>query len=251
MTLEPVLFVPDAHHPFADMKAWALLLKVGKALKPKHLVCIGDFMDCVSISSHSKDPARKALLSEELDYANLRLDELDALGAANKKMILGNHEHRNDRYVADRAPEYSGLVTLPDRLRLKDRGWSCTPYKKATKLGKVFLTHDVGAAGRNATFKALDTFQHSVVTGHAHRMQYVVEGNATGEQKLSAQFGWLGDVAHISYMHEFNAKRSWALGFGVGHLDAKSGVCYIVPVPIVRVGKAHTCVVNGAYYEVR
>src|SRR5690606_24412149 len=247
--LEPVLFVPDAHHPFADMKAWRLLLKVGKALKPKHLVVLGDLADFYAVSSHSKDPSRKALLREEVEFVRARLDELDALGASTKLFIEGNHENRLARYLADKAPELFDLVSPEGLLQLKARGWKFTPYKHSDRLGKLWITHDVGTAGRYATYRALDTFQHSSITAHTHRMGYVVEGNAAGEQKLSASLGWLGDVTQIGYMHRFNALKNWALGFGVGYLDPRTKVVYTDPVPIVKGGKTYTCVVNGALYE--
>jgi hypothetical protein len=249
MTLEPILFVPDAHHPFADMQAWRLMLKVGRALKPKHLVVMGDLADFYAVSSHSKDPARKALLQDEVEYVGHRLDELDALGATRKIILGGNHEDRLTRYLADKAPELFGLVDIPDVLDLKHRGWAYTPYKHAARLGKLWITHDVGTAGRYAAFKALDTFQHSSLTAHTHRMSYVVEGNATGEQKLSATFGWLGDVKAIGYMHRFNALKNWQLGFGLGMLHPKTQIVYVTPVPIVKVGKTYTCVAHGVYYE--
>lgn len=248
-TLEPVLFVPDAHHPFADMKAWRLLLRVGRALKPKHLVVLGDLADFYAVSSHSKNPARRASLAEEVEYVGHRLDELDALGARNKLFVEGNHEDRLSRYLSDRAPELFGLVSTDDLLGLKRRGYTFAPYKHALRLGKLWITHDVGTAGRYAAFKALDTFQHSSITAHTHRMSYVVEGNATGEQKLSTTLGWLGDATQIHYMHRFNVLKNWALGFGIGYLDRKSGVVYVTPIPIVKVGRRYTCVVNGTLYE--
>lgn len=249
MPLEPILFVPDTHHPFADMKAWKILLKVGRALKPRHLVIIGDFMDCAAVSFHSKSPDRRALLKDEIEYANKRLDELDRLGAKDKRYLGANHEFRTERYIADKAPELFGLVTIPDLLHLAERGYKYTPYRQADKLGKLFLTHDVGAAGRTATFKALDSFQHSVITGHAHRMQMIVEGNAAGEQKVSAQFGWLGSSDQVDYIHKFKILKEWALGLGIGYLHPKTGVCYVTPIPIVKVGKTYTCVMNGVLYE--
>jgi hypothetical protein len=247
--LEPILFVPDAHHPFADMKAWNLMLKVGRALKPHHLVVMGDLADFYAVSSHSKDPSRRASLIDEVECVGHRLDELDALGATNKLFVEGNHEDRLTRYLSDRAPELFGLVSTADLLGLKSRGYKFASYKHALRLGKLWITHDVGTAGRYATFKALDTFQHSSVTAHTHRMSYVVEGNAAGEQKLSVTFGWLGDAVQINYMHRFNVLKNWALGFGIGYLDPKTGVCYVTPVPIVKVGRRYTCVVNGSLYE--
>lgn len=221
------------------------MLKAGKAFRPKHLVCLGDLADFYSVSSHSKDPTRQRGIEEEIAGVLESLDELDALGATNKIFVAGNHEDRLRRYLQDKAPELFGLVDIPHLFKLKDRGWSYVPYKAHGRLGKLHLTHDVGNSGRNATFVALDTYQHSVVTGHSHRLQYIVEGNAVGEFKLSAQFGWLGDISKVEYMHQAKAAKNWALGFGIGYLDPSSGIAYLTPVPIVK----YSCVVEGKLYH--
>lgn len=243
--LERILLFGDAHRPYHDKRAWSLFLKAGRAFRPKHLISLGDLADFYSVSSHSKDPRRANRLEAEIADVQLALDELSALGAANKLFVAGNHEDRLRRYLQDKAPELFGLIDIPQLFRLRERGWAYVPYKAHGRLGKLHLTHDVGNSGRNATFVALDTYQHSVVTGHSHRLQYIVEGNAVGEFKLSAQFGWLGDMAKIEYMYQAKAAKNWALGFGVGYLDPATGIAYLTPIPIVK----YTCVVEGRLYR--
>ena len=80
-------------------------------------------------------------------------------------------------------------------------------------------------------------------------MQYIVEGNAVGEYKLAAQFGWLGDKSKIDYMHRAKVNKDWALGFGVGYINSETGIAYLTPVPIIQVKSKYTCVVNGSYFE--
>lgn len=245
MSLEAILLVPDSHHPYVDKRAWALMLAASKALKPVHIYCIGDLLDCYSVSSYSKDPKRVANLGSEMEQGNRAMDQLDGLGAKFKTLLGGNHEDRLQRYLQDKAPELLEFVDIPKLLRLKERGWKYVPYKDSCKLGKLNFTHDVGNAGRFSTHKALDTFQHSVITGHAHRMCYVVEGNAIGEVKLSAQFGWLGDASKVDYMQKVNVLKNWALGFGIGYYDPKSHLVYMTPVPIVN----YSCVINGKLFK--
>jgi predicted phosphodiesterase len=242
--LEPILIISDTHRPYHDVKAWGLMLQVGQKLQPKHLITIGDFVDFFSVSSHSKNPTRKSQLQDEIDDALNGLDELDGLGASNKIYIGGNHEDRLTRYLQDKAPELFNVVRIPDLLSLESRGWKYIPYKSHVKIGKLHLTHDVGAAGRSATFKALDTYQHSIITGHAHRLQYIVEGNAVGEFKLSAQFGWLGDSNQIDYLSRATVNKNWALGFGAGYINPDDGIAYINPIPIIN----YTCVWNGELF---
>jgi len=243
--LEPILIIHDAHRPYHDKRAWRLMLKVGQALKPDHIVVNGDLFDFYKVSSHSKDPQRALSLIDEVADGNVGLDELDALNPdANKIFVEGNHCDRLRRYLADKAPELFGLTDIPTLFRLRERGWKHVPYKKHTRLGKLYITHDVDQTGRYAAYRALDMYQHSNTTGHTHRLAYIVEGNVAGEQKLSASFGWLGDVNQIDYMHEAKAKKDWALGFGIGYLEPKSGHVFLTPVPIVK----YSCVVNGKLY---
>lgn len=242
--LLPILLVSDVHRPYHDERAWRLLLRVGRWFKPHYLVVIGDFCDFYSVSSHSKDPRRTRHLDDELADVHTGLDELDSLKAKHKIFVAGNHEDRLTRYLRDKAPELFGVVSIPNVLRLRARGWHYVPYKDHTKVGKLHLTHDVENAGRYSTFKALDAYQHSIVTGHAHRLQYIVEGNAVGEFKLSAQFGWLGDSRKIDYACRVNINKNWALGFGVGYIEHTTGIAYLTPVPIVK----YTCVVNGTLF---
>jgi hypothetical protein len=76
-------------------------------------------------------------------------------------------------------------------------------------------------------------------------MAYLVEGNAKGEHKVSAQFGWLGNVNEIDYMHKVTAKKNWVPGFGLLYLDDKTEYVYITPVPIVN----YTACVEGKLYK--
>lgn len=243
--LERILFVPDTHAPNHDVRAWNLMMSAARGFKPNVVVSMGDLADFFAVSTWSKDPSRAFKLDEEVAVVNELLDDLDSLKAKRSIFVAGNHEDRLRRYLQDKAPELFPLLNVPDLFRLDKRGWEYVPYKANTQLGKLYLTHDIGSAGRYDVFKTLDTFQHSVVTAHTHRLAYAVEGNATGEAAVGAQFGWLGDVSTVDYMHQVKALRNWALGFGIGYLEPKTGHVYLVPVPIVK----YTCVVEGTLYE--
>jgi len=199
--------------------------------KPDTVVIMGDWIDCLAVSHWSKDPTRVLSLKEEANQAKAYLDRIKA---KRKIYIAGNHEDRLQRYLQEKAPELLWFVDIPGLLDLDAKGWEYVPYKASTTIGKVHLTHDVGSAGRYNVYKALDTFQTSVITAHTHRLAYVVEGDATGSCQVSSQFGWLGDVDQANYMHQVNARRNWALGFGLGYHQRSTGYVYVVPVPIVN-----------------
>src|ERR1035437_5383082 len=239
--LEKILFIPDCHIPYHDLDAFNLMLKAGKIFKPDHTVILGDFADFYGVSSHSKDPNRALKLKEEIESVKKALDQVKTLKAKNNVFVSGNHEDRLERYLRDRAPELFNFISIPKILELKEKGFSYTPKKQAYKIGKLNVTHDTGVAGRFAHYKALDTFQHNVIIGHTHRIGYAVEGDAQGQRHLGAMFGWLGDVNEIDYMHQVKARKEWSLGFGIGYLDPKTGVVYLVPIPIIN----GTCLIEG------
>lgn len=221
------------------------MMKAAKALKPQIIVIMGDFIDCFAISSYSKDPTRAVGLTKEVEITKKKLAELNSLNAKQKIYIEGNHEDRLKRYLQDKAPELFDFVDLNKILELDQNKWQHVPYKEAIQLGKLWITHDTGSTGRYTTYKALDVFQHPVVIAHSHRIAYAVEGNATGEAIVGAQFGWLGDVNKVDYMHRIRALREWTLGFGIGYLQRTTGYVTLVPVPLIN----YNVVVEGKLYK--
>lgn len=243
MTLRKILVIQDNHHPFHDVRAWNLMLKAGRAWKPDIIAHTGDHLDAYAISDHQKRLEPRGF-EWEIEEANKGLDQIEGLGATDHYFCAGNHEFRADRYMMAH-PELGGMLSIPKLLRFRQRGWKYTPYREHFKLGKVYFTHDVESHSRQHKFKALGVYQTSVVTGHDHRLVYVVEGNALGETKLSCGFGWLGDAAQADYRNMHLTRTQWALGFGVGYIDTTTGYNYLIPVPIIN----YSCMVEGRVYR--
>lgn len=241
--MERILIVPDCHHPYVDQTAWSVLLAAGKRFKPDRIIVLGDFWDGYCISQHRKDPNRNRLLETEIEACNKALDQLDALGAKHKHFLQGNHEESLERYLADRAPELFNMVQFPKLTRLKERGWSWTPYRQMIRVGKVYYTHDVGSAGPKAHEAAEADVQSNVVIGHTHRAAMTYTGNASGARHVAMMSGWLGDPAKAEYLHRAKKTRFWQHAFSIGYREP-SGVTHFQLVPIIK-GKA--CV-NGKLY---
>lgn len=243
--LKKIAFLPDCHRPYHSKPGWELFMDSMLWWKPDILVVLGDFGDCYAVSSFSKNPQREHSFVEEVEDCNAGLDELDSLFSSRKIFIEGNHEDRLRRYLCTKAPELFGTTDIARLYNLHERGYEFVPYKESTRLGKLWITHDVGTAGRYSVFRAADTFQHPVVMAHTHRLVYVVEGNATGESFPAVQFGWLGDVEQVDYMHKAVARRAWTLAFGTGMFDEETGLIYLTPVPIVVHEGTYSCLVEG------
>jgi predicted phosphodiesterase len=227
------IIIPDCHVPFEDSRAFNLVANIAKECKVDGLAILGDFLDLFSVSFHDKDPRRVSQLSDELNAANKRLTQLDKIGAKKKLFVEGNHEYRLTRYLINKAPALLETVSVPQMLSLKERGWKFTPYRKAARLGKLHLTHDVGYAGKFAHIKSGAAFEHSVVIGHSHQLAVHYFGNVLGESHVAAMLGWLGDASATDYMHEVKAKRDWHLGFGTAQIEP-DGTAHLQAVPIIK-----------------
>lgn len=242
---DQVLIVPDVHVPNHDRRAWKLLMDVCRSVKFDHVVVLGDFIDNDAVSLHEPHKVRARNLKRELAAGADALNELwAATHQASHTYCEGNHETRLQRYIARKAPELEGLLSVKQSLLGNSNAgagdlWRWVPYNESVRLGKVNFTHDVGEAGLNAHRGAAKAFMSSAIIGHTHRMSYEVTGRVDGAPVLGAMFGWLGDYRRVDYQHRAKAKQ-WPLGFGTG-VFGHGGVIHVQPVPIIN----YTCCVYG------
>jgi predicted phosphodiesterase len=236
------IILSDVHLPFQHEKSWKLVLKVIKETKPDYVVSIGDLADMMAVMSHTKAKGQGAItLMDEVERVNPELDRLAAAaGKAEVHWILGNHEHRFERYIASRAPELEGMTSIEQLFQTKKRGWKVTQYKDHLLLGKLYMTHDVGVGGDRSHIVAEKDFAGNVVTGHTHRQHWSVVGNARGTAHVTATGGWLGDPKYAEYMGGIQKLRYWTHGFNSFEL-LPNGNVFVHPIPIVD----GMCVVRG------
>ena len=243
--VERILLLPDCHFPFIDRQAWNCMLAAARDFKPDTIAQLGDFVDCYSVSSHDKNPNRRERLVDEIEAANDALDELDALGATRRLMVVGNHTQRLEKLISTKAPGLHGLVSMKALLRFDERGWEVYPYRRTAKIGSLSIVHDVGEAGRYAAMRARDAYEGDVVIGHVHQMSVSYSGSAKSDMHVGACLGWLGaPVAAEDYMAEQKIRRQWMTGFGVAYRDRETDKVVIVPVPIF----GGRCIVEGKVY---
>ena len=178
------LIVPDCHVPYHSEVAFGECLYAAKQYRPHGIVLLGDFADCYAASSHDdRDPARKLVLAEELLKVKaelLRLAKACGPQLASKHYLMGNHEHRLQRYLWTRAPELHGLVSYEGCRGLKASGWRVTDYGKMLRVGQDALYPRPWQAGSGAAKQAMQDVQGNVVIGHTHRMEVYYAGNAKG-----------------------------------------------------------------------
>lgn len=240
--LSRMLILPDLHAPYHDRRAWKVFLKVARDIQWDVFYSQGDFYDNYAVSRYVKDPMKEQSLYRELQLARKEcLDPINEIGFKRKIVTLGNHDERPDKFLQEKAPAVYEQYLSEDWLGFRSTGWEVYSYHEYAQIGKLLMSHEVGATGAHAVLNAV---QDNIATGHDHRMDYVVEGTSRGVTHVSATFGWMGDRKHAEYMHTIRAMRKWVLGFGYGYV-APNGYVYLVPVPFVD----YTCVVEGRLFK--
>jgi hypothetical protein len=208
------------------MMTWA------RKWQPTHIIHLGDFLDCYSISDHDKDPRRAHNLLFECKASGKLLDDLDGLGARGKVFCHGNHEHRLERYLMRQAPALLGVSSIGKMLHLRRRGWAQVPYMEHGTIGKLHYTHDAGKCGAGATRAMAMATGASIVYGHTHRLESIYFGSILGDRHIAACAGWLGDPLAAKYKSTIE-KAPWQHGFAAAYMNPGDGTFRLDLLPIV------------------
>ncbi len=256
--MESVLVIPDCHRPWHHVKAYSLMLEVAKAMPgggPDHILLLGDYGDIYNLSAHGpRDPGVLVAMVGEIESVNAGLDELDALfPRAKKKYIEGNHEWRLERYIQNRAPELFGIVTWQDLLKMHQRPlWTFIPWTphQITHVGpegsKLAARHrPLASTMKGSAQKALC----SMVFGDNHRIEETHFTGIRGDAHVCFSVGWLGDKRKDQIFGFVQGMHQWQLGFGVVHVDPKTGFFYHQKIHILENGKEISCFFNGKRYK--
>lgn len=244
MSLTKTMVIPDMHFPYHDRAVWSCIKKVIRGEKPSTIVWIGDGFDFFAASSFSKNPLRRQSLRDEVREGQVEFDAVVRLGCDRMIYCEGNHEHRLERYLCERAPELYGMVSARGLVVRDWAGVEWVPYRKHVQVGKVLYSHDLGFAGVYAGRHTLQAAGTNIVFGHTHRGGTVFEGTHRGERRFSLNVGWGGGLDQVDYMHKVKTK-DWQHGFGWLRTDDTSRLTWPQFVPIIR-GR---CEVGGRVYR--
>jgi UDP-2,3-diacylglucosamine pyrophosphatase LpxH len=253
MSLGLALIIPDCHFPFANIKAYDLMIRAALEMPIDEIVILGDYADFYSVTSHRKDPSVFNMLKDEVNTVNDRLDDLDFLfPKANKVFIEGNHEYRLERYLLDHAPALFGVTETKTLLNINRRPrWKFVPYgpnqMHSVLHSYLIARHEpLGPNARSSVGRAMCNIVH----GHTHRAEMAYAIGLKGEQYVCYSPGWLGDVRQDKIFGYTVNKAQWTTGFGLVHVDTKTRLFYSQNINIVEYKKKLSCVINGqVFYE--
>lgn len=207
--------IPDCQvKPDVDI---SYLKKIGEYFsdkKPDVIVCIGDFADMPSLSSHEsignlkRENKRYQLDIESVQEAMLLLMEpirkaMTSGWQPRLVMTLGNHENRIVRAVEE-YPALLGTIQLDD-LRYEDWGWEVHPFLKPVVIEGVAFCHyfQTGQMGRPASSaRAILNKQHmSCFAGHQQGRDIAYGKRGDGREMTAIICGscYLHDEDYLSH----------------------------------------------------
>lgn len=117
--------------------------------RPDVIVCIGDFADVPSLSTHEKDGSihvEGARYREDVDATKRAMEALMEPIAKAKRydpvkiLTYGNHEDRINRAVASNPRQLEGVYSLKD-LGYEEFGWRCIPFLQPIVVAGVAFCH--------------------------------------------------------------------------------------------------------------
>ncbi len=192
------------------------------------MLCVGDELDCQTISTYARGTALEfegSLQRNIIGLKGLLKEFRSAIGRSKPFQISrSNHTARIERYIAKFAPGFSCIdsIKIENLLGYNDKDINVKYNRSLTEVAKgVLLGHgDEGRlysqAGATALGLALRTGK-SVVCGHTHRAGLMHQSFGYSA-KLSKVFGM--EVGHLCDLSSPGMKytkgyANWQAGFGI------------------------------------
>jgi len=207
--MSDILIIPDPHaSPKYGNERFDALGRFIISTQPEHIVCLGDFADLSSISSHNtpeaaegqrflddlvsaKDAMGRLLGPTEKYNARARLSR-KKLYSPNLCMLGGNHEQRINTLCAN-YPYLSNIISL-DQLPYEQ--WKYISFKRALVIGGIHFSHyfTSGVMGRPISgvniSRSLITKMHvSCVQGHSHLYSHAEDTLPNGQKIFGLSAG--------------------------------------------------------------
>lgn len=247
-----VLVGSDFHGQFVDPLALRVFLDVAKDTQPDTIVLNGDITDFPQVSRFSHMPGAGSLsLQDEIDWTreNILRRVREAAPNAAILYVIGNHEHRLIRYLADTAPELASLRCLRwDTLfgiddygiemvfggnfmapRQRDRNENTRRRTHAVLYDSLVVTHGRSIAD-NAMAAELNRWGMSGTSGHTHR-----PGIQTRPTHANPHLSWTSTpmMAGFAVGKDYvDGPSGWTMGFALFTIDAAAGIVIPQLVPV-------------------
>lgn len=211
-----IVVLGDIHYPFNNEKATSAAIKLVKALKPTHIVQIGDLYDQYCFSRFTR---KNIILPEqELEEARARAEEMwKSLRSTGARcfQILGNHDIRLIKRVEEKLPEAQTLVrrSMLELYQFKGVRTIEDDRQELIINGILFLHGYRSRLGDHMRYN-----RQSTVVGHSH-VGGVVYEQYRNRILWELNVGYLADETAEPLKYRPQTTSKWTLGLGV--IDTK------------------------------
>ena len=229
-----VMVCSDLHDKQLDPFCWSVFLDTAARVKPDHIVLAGDIFDAAEFSKYDQDPRQYSIKEsftfvKEKIFAPLR----DVCPNTEITMLVGNHDIRLLKYLANKSPHMRVLLsdilglTLADLLGLSKYNINLvsrfdlaafTPAETREEIKRNFMVlYDCLVIDHHG----VGTFGMSGCSGHTHRID--MKGSAN---LLRGPLAWvtMGAMCYLDmeYVERLNKSHQ---SFLIWHVDTETKQC--------------------------
>lgn len=210
----------DIHLPYHNIESLTVAIDYLKKEKVDALLLNGDTIDCYALSRFSKDP-KKRDFKYELDTLKAFMEVINKELKAKVFFKIGNHEHRYERFLQEKAHELKGVEEFEFENIIKARAngidiISSNRYMKLNSLNGIHGHEYFGGATPpvNIARGLYNKGKVSAFQGHNHATSEHSERDMNGKITTTFSIGCLCELAP-SYM----PLNKWNHGVAMVELD--------------------------------
>lgn len=240
----------DVHGSYLDPTATAAFIADMRELKPKHLTCVGDLIDCAGfLAEHHAIgvvPQLDYTYEEDACKANDFLDSLQKVtGVALSDIIEGNHEARVSRQICkmtirnpkdarflERLYGPAAVLNLEKRkIRYvrRDQYYDGLGVSGTIKIdANAVAQHGEAFCGENATRDLVRNLGKNVFHGHTHKLRIIYAENMDG-QLVGVNTGCLSQKRPL---YGLTKTTGWCQGYVLQVVEPGAGFLAL-PIPII------------------
>lgn len=247
-----ILVGSDFHDKEVDPFCLHVFIDTAKRMQPDIIVLNGDIFDLLEFSKFDKDP-RSMDIKGRFDFVREGIFKplRDACPKAQIDLMLGNHEHRLLRHLADKTPYLKVLMDLTGislttlfgldewEINLRSK-WDLAAWRpgEIRELSKKNYEIYYGCFVCNHTGN--EGFGLSGTSGHTHRPDVKTSVSVNGPLVWTTTGGMCRTTAEYTTTME-----KWQNSFLIVHVDTEKK--QVVPEHIIFTD--HMTVVGGVYYR--
>lgn len=210
-----ILVIGDIHFPYHNKQALSKVYAAIKKEQPTHVVQIGDLFDQYTFSRYTKKagqlpPEKELYLSRKLglEFWN----KVQSLAPKAKCFqLLGNHDIRLSKKVADKLPEVTTIIDQYVKELYTFPGVkTMNSSREELYIGDIMFIHGYLSKLGDHSKKNIS----KVVVGHSHvggAVFYQYKNKTLWE--LNA--GYLADDRQVPLQYGEQQRKSWTLGYGL------------------------------------